>query len=169
MAQDRQATPGPALTGEVVVRPMEARDLAAVVGLVRMMAEFHGSGFRLTEAILERDALGDGPWLRVVVAEYRKELIGYMALCPQVKLQFGARGMNLHHMYILRDFRERGVLEMLFAASAEIAVNLGCQYLTGGTHPANRRSQAALVKLGFRRAGNRGVYFERRIGPKEPG
>ena len=60
----------------------EARptDAAHIVQMVGELAAHHGDTSSLTADGIARDALGDPPWLHVLVAESAGEMIGYTAL-----------------------------------------------------------------------------------------
>ena len=76
----------------LTIRPFRAPDLPAVLEMIKALAAHHGDAATVTPDRLARDALGEAPWLRLLVAEQAGRLIGYAALCPLAQLQFGVRG-----------------------------------------------------------------------------
>ena len=146
------------------IREARPADAARIVQMVGELAAHHGDTPSLTADDLARDAFGDPPWLHVLVAESAGELIGYAALCGLIQLQFGARGMDLHHLFTAPGHRGRGVGHVLVAASAIRARALSCRYLTVGTHPGNRRAQTFYEALGFQRKDAHPPRFSMRLG-----
>ena len=133
------------------IRDARPADAARIVQMVGMLAAHHGDRPTLTADDLARDVFGAVPWIHVLVAEAEGALIGYAALCGQAQLQFGARGMDLHHLFTEAGHRGRGVGQALVAACRIKALSLSCRVLTVGTHPGNHRAQAFYTALGFAR------------------
>lgn len=133
----------------LTIRPVEARDLRALGDLVGSLARHHGDTARVTQAELARDCLGQAPWLRVLVAEHHGGLVGYAALCPRARMQFGQRGMALHHLFVHRPLRGAGVGSALLEAAKAQARDLGACFLTVTAEPENDRARAFYERAGF--------------------
>lgn len=138
-----------------VIRPLTEPDLPDVLRMVHALALYHGDPVAVTLAQLRRDTLGAHPWVRVLVAEGK----GYAALCPLTQLQYGARGMDMHHLFVEEPARARGVGRALITASITLARELGCRYMTVGTHPDNLTAQGVYRALGFEEMGGAGPRF----------
>jgi ribosomal protein S18 acetylase RimI-like enzyme len=123
--------------------------------MVHALAAHHGDAPSVTMDDLRRDALGPQPWIRVLIAEGA----GYAAMCPLVQLQYGVRGMDLHHLYVGEQVRGRGIGRALIDASLEVARGLGCRYMTVGTDPENVAAQAVYRAIGFEKIGETGPRF----------
>lgn len=57
--------------------------------------------------------------------------------------------VNIHDVYVLPEFRRRGINQMLLAKTEEIARQRGCIKLTLEVLEGNTPAQAAYVKFGF--------------------
>lgn len=135
---------------EITIRPLEADDLPQLLRMVRALAAFHGDTAQVTRADLARDCLGPAPWLQVLLAGQGGALCGYAALSPRVQLQMGARGMDLHHLYVDPARRGQGVGQALITAAARAARAQGAQSLLVGTAPGNAAAQGFYLSQGFR-------------------
>lgn len=133
------------------VRLARSEDVPQIVAMIEKLAEYHGDVPSLTAEVLQRDTFGPVPWCYVVVAEYERELIGYAALCGLMQLQFGVRGMDMHHLFVEENCRGHGVGGALVSASKVIARDLACRYMMVGTHPENTAAQVFYEALGFER------------------
>lgn len=133
------------------VRPARPDDVPHLAAMVAALAAHHGDTATLTEDDLHRDLFGPPPWLTVLVAEDKGTVIGYAALCPLMQLQFGARGMDMHHLFVEPAHRGRGVGQALVAACRTAATQARCRYLSVGTHPDNHAAQAFYERQGFQR------------------
>lgn len=127
------------------IRSIAEQDIPEVIEMAHALAAHHGDVATLTADDLRRDALGDVPWIHVLIAPGQ----GYAALSPLVQLQFGVRGMDLHHMFVMPEARGLGVGRALLAACVDVSKGEGCRYLMVGTHPDNRDAQAAYLSMGF--------------------
>lgn len=134
-----------------MVRSARSEDTERVVQMVGKLTTHHGDTPALTADDLARDLFGENPWIYVLVAEAGDDLVGYAAICGLIRLQFGMRGMDLHHLFTEAAFRGRGVGHSLVEACKLKAISLSCRYLTVGTHPDNHKAQSFYEGLGFER------------------
>ena len=118
--------------------------------MVGALAAHHGDTSALTAEKLARDAFGDRPWIYLLVAELGGALVGYAALCGLVRLQFGVRGFDMHHLFTKSDFRGRGMGTHLVEGCKLKAYEMSCEYLAVGTQPDNLKAQAFCTALGFK-------------------
>ena len=133
---------------DTAVRMMRDEDITETLGMIHALAVHHGDVATVTEQELRRDALGNAPWIRVLVAE-QATLVGYAVLCPLTQLQFGVRGMDMHHLFVVPASRGSGVGRALIAASLAQAKAEGCRYVTVGTHPQNAAAAQVYRAAGF--------------------
>lgn len=145
------------------IRPLIPADLTEVLEMVQALAAHHGDTATLTLETLTRDALGDAPWLRFLVAEQGRRLIGYAALCPMAQLQFGARGMDMHHLFVAHDQRGTGVGRALIAETLSVCRALGCVAVTVGTDPKNVAAARVYQTAGFKPVPPPGPRFRMRL------
>ncbi|WP_182912809.1 GNAT family N-acetyltransferase [Paracoccus onubensis] len=146
-----------------VVRCARPTDAERIVQMVGKLAAHHGDTPALTADDLARDVFVANPWIYVLVAEARGELIGYSALCGLTRLQFGWRGMDMHHLFTEAAYRGRGVGRSLIAASKIKAIALSCSYLNVGTNPDNHKAQVFYEILGFERKNTHPPLFSIRL------
>ncbi|WP_370399954.1 GNAT family N-acetyltransferase [Sulfitobacter sp. JB4-11] len=136
---------------DMKIRRVERHDLPQVVAMIGALAAHHDDLPQTDPEMLARDVLGDTPWVTLLVAEGTEGLAGYAALCPLVQLQFGARGMDMHHLFVTPQHRGCGLGRALIDASCQAALGLGCLYLAVGTHPDNDAAQRFYENAGFSR------------------
>ncbi|RWR16708.1 GNAT family N-acetyltransferase [Sinirhodobacter populi] len=147
-----------------LVRCARQIDAERIVEMAGKLAAHHGDTPTLTAHDLIRDISGENPSLYVLVAEADGELVGYVALCRLIRLQFGLRGIDMHHLFTEASFRGRGVGNSLVEASKIKANALSCGYMTVGTHPDNHKAQAFYEALGFERKDAHPPRFSIQIG-----
>jgi GNAT superfamily N-acetyltransferase len=165
MEPEMQSKSLPLKTGFGIVRCASPADANRVVQMIEKLARHHGDTPAITTDDLFRDVFGVNPWIHALVAEADGDLIGYAALCGLTQLQFGLRGMDLHHLFTEVTFRDRGVGHNLVEACKIKAISLSCSYLTVSTHPDNHRAQTFYATLGFERRDAHPPRFSIRLQP----
>ncbi len=132
--------------------------------MIAELASHHGDTASASAEQLVRDAFGERPWIYVLVAELAGRICGYAALCGLIQLQFGARGLDMHHLFVEADLRGRGLGVALIKGATMKARALDCQYLSVGTHPDNLDAQAFYLAQGFERRPSYPPRFVVRLG-----
>jgi len=133
----------------IEIRDAVKTDLPRLLSMVRALADHHGDIPEVSTEALERDVFGEIPWVYVVVSEVEGEVVGYAALCPLTKMQAGVRGIDMHHLFVEKEFRGIGIGRQLINASMQKARDLFCTYMMVGTHPDNMEAQAVYLACGF--------------------
>ena len=124
----------------VTIRQPRREDLPALANLVAELGQHHGDIATLDAFMLERDLFGPLPWVRALLAEADGELIGYTLLTSAYRALDGARGLEIHHLYVRPGFRNHGVGHNLVTLARDEARRLGCSYLTVGATTGNVRA-----------------------------
>ena len=89
----------------VTIRCAKQRDLPELREMIAELAAHHGDAAPITPEQLERDLFGRTPWITALVAEAGNRLIGYAILVPIYRAAEGARGMELHHLFVRPESR----------------------------------------------------------------
>jgi GNAT superfamily N-acetyltransferase len=145
------------------IRPVAPADIPALAALVAALGALHDESIAPDQGALARDVLGPAPWLRVLVAESGGALVGYAALCPRAQLQFGLRGIDIHHLYVAPDARGWGLGRRLIDACLDLATTLGCGFVTVDAALENRAAQAVYEACGFERFDPEAARFRLRL------
>ena len=145
----------------LMVRRAEAADLSVLLDMVQALACHHGDE---PAATLESLA-ADMQWGTIfLVARVGDEVVGYAALLPLAQIQFGRRGLDIHHMFVRAAFRGLHVGRALIDAGLDVARDAGCDYVMVGTHSENTAAQAMYRACGFSDAPVGGPRFGMRVG-----
>ena len=106
-----------------------------------------------------RSAKEEQAWLRAiadrypaVVAEIEDEIVGWAGAGPY-RARECYRGIGEFSMYVRRDWRGRGVGDLLLAGLVSEAERLGLWKLLSRIFPFNEASRALCRKYGFREVG----------------
>ena len=146
-----------------MIRPARPADLPQLVAMVQALAAHHGDGAEISEATLAGDLFGPRPWIQALVAEGPGHLTGYAALTQLARLQYGQRGLDIHHLFVVADHRGKGLGKALIAAVLDHARAQGCTYVTVSALDSNTAARAFYAAQGFHDAPVTGVRFARLI------
>jgi len=135
-------------------------DFPRLLEMITALAAFNDDQATVQLDDLRRDLLGPSPWLIVIVASIHTSLIGYAALCPLARLQFGQRGIDIHHLFVEAAHRGQGVGKALLQASVQEAKAQGCSYVKISTRDSNLVAQKAYLAAGFEVEAVRGPKFK---------
>jgi GNAT superfamily N-acetyltransferase len=112
-----------AMPGSFALRPAEPRDVPAIVGLIRELAEFE----RLTHLVevtpqsLHPQLFGSRPAAEAVVAERDGAAIGFALFFTNFSTFLGKPGLYLEDLYVQPAERGRGVGRALLEHLAALA------------------------------------------------
>jgi GNAT superfamily N-acetyltransferase len=105
------------------LRAAEARDLVAIVGLIRELAEFEKLAHlvEVTAQSLHPHLFGTRPVAEAVVAEREGKVIGFALFFTNFSTFLGKPGLYLEDLYVQPAERSRGVGQALLTHLAELA------------------------------------------------
>ncbi len=147
----------------VQIRALEQSDLTALLAMVVALTKHHGDEARLTPESLARDFFGPVAWYHGQVAVRGPQVVGYAATLPLGRLGDGARGLELHHLFVEPTARHQGVGRQLVRAVETLGRNLGCTYVMIGTHPDNHAAQGYYQHLGYAPHASLAKRFSKRM------
>jgi GNAT superfamily N-acetyltransferase len=110
------------------LRAAEPRDLPAIVGLIRELAEFE----RLTHLLevtpdkLEPQLFGPRPTVEAVVAEGDAEVVAFALFFTNFSTFLGRPGLYLEDLYVQPRWRGAGIGKALLRHLAALAVQRDC-------------------------------------------
>jgi hypothetical protein len=110
------------------LRPCEPRDVPAVVGLIRELAEFE----RLTHLLqvtpekLHPQLFGNRPAAEAVVAEAQGEVVGFALFFTNFSTFLAQPGLYLEDLYVRPALRGLGIGKALLGFLGSLAVERGC-------------------------------------------
>ncbi len=121
MASARPDNPGLCLRGA------EARDVAAIVGLIRELADFEKLSHlvEVTPETLHPQLFGERPAAESVVAEIDGQVIGFALFFTNFSTFLGKPGLYLEDLYVRPAFRSAGVGRALLVHLAGLANQRG--------------------------------------------
>ena len=111
-----------------VVRPAEARDVEAVVRLIRALAEFEKLThlLQVTPESLAPHLFGARPVAEALVAESGARVVGFALFFTNFSTFLARPGLYLEDLFVEPAERGRGIGQALLEALARLALARGC-------------------------------------------
>ena len=115
-------------TSEIVIRPATQADAALLVQFIRKLAEYEREADQVS--IVEQDIVSDGfgpePKFWALIAERDGRPAGYAFYLFLYSSWFGKQALYLEDLFVLEEFRKRGIGTALMRELARIALARDC-------------------------------------------
>jgi GNAT superfamily N-acetyltransferase len=133
-----------------LLRSAERRDLPAIVGLIRELAEFERLAHLVvvTPESLEPHLFGARPAAEAVVAEADGTVIAFALFFTNFSTFLGRPGLYLEDLYVQPAFRGRGIGRSLLQHLGALAVERGCGRFEWSVLDWNANAIAFYEKMG---------------------
>ena len=114
-------------TQDYLLRAAEPRDVNAIVGLIRELAEFEKLShlLQVTPETLHPHLFGERPVVEAQVAQLDGEVVGFALFFTNFSTFLSKPGLYLEDLYVRPALRGRGIGEALLSRLAAIAVERG--------------------------------------------
>ncbi len=115
----------------ISIRKATAGDAAQILEFIRALAAFERAPDAVvaTEEGLIRDGFGPHPFFQCLIADYDGEPAGFALYFFNYSTWVGRPGIYVEDLFVLPEFRRRGIGRELLKQVAAIAVENGCQRL----------------------------------------
>jgi GNAT superfamily N-acetyltransferase len=114
-----------------VIRKATAEDAAQILEFIRALAAFERApeAVTATEEGLIRDGFGPNPFFRCLIAYYDGQPAGFALYFFNYSTWVGRPGIYVEDLFVLPQFRRKGIGRELLRQVAAIGVENGCQRL----------------------------------------
>ena len=125
-------------------------EIPALLSLIRSLATYEKKPHKVvaTEADLLRDLFGPQPKFRALIAKWNNKPAGYASFFYFYSTYEGRAVLFLEDLFVLDEFRGKGIGKALLAAVARLAVDEGCFGLRWEVLDWNRPAIEFYEKLG---------------------
>ncbi|HXH20582.1 MAG TPA: GNAT family N-acetyltransferase [Dehalococcoidia bacterium] len=134
----------------VSIRPATRADVPLLLGFIRALAEYEREPQAVvaTEADLDRWLFGERPAAEVVFAAIDGVDAGFALYFPNFSTWLGRPGLYLEDLFVLPEYRRRGLGRALLAHLARICIERGYGRLEWSVLDWNEPSIAFYKSLG---------------------
>jgi GNAT superfamily N-acetyltransferase len=114
-----------------VIRRATVEDAGQILRFIRALAAFERApdAVEATEEGLIRDGFGPNPFFQCLIADYGGKPAGFALYFFNYSTWVGRPGIYVEDLFVLPEFRRKGIGRALLKRVAAIAVENGCQRL----------------------------------------
>jgi GNAT superfamily N-acetyltransferase len=114
-----------------VIRRATAEDAGQILKFVRALAAFERApdAVEATEEGLIRDGFGPNPFFQCLIADYDGQPAGFALYFFNYSTWVGRPGIYVEDLFVLPEFRRKGIGRALLKRVAAVAMENGCQRL----------------------------------------
>lgn len=115
-------------TTQVILRSATQTDIPVLFRLVKALAEYEKLTHAVTgnEELLKEHLFGSRPYAEAILAEYGKEPAGFALFFYNYSTFLTKPGIYLEDLFVLPEFRRRGIGKVLLTYLAQRAMAEGC-------------------------------------------
>jgi GNAT superfamily N-acetyltransferase len=130
------------------IRPATRADIPQILTFIRALAAYERAPDAViaTEAGLERDGFGPNPIYFCLIAEYDGGAAGFALYFYNYSTWLGRPGIYLEDLFVEPELRGLGIGKALLERVAAIAVEKGCQRLSGRFWIGTRRQSSSTAR-----------------------
>jgi GNAT superfamily N-acetyltransferase len=113
---------------DITLAPARRQDVPVILALIRGLADYERLSHEVvaTEARLEESLFGASPAAEVVIAWAGDAPIGFALFLHNYSTFLARRGLYLEDLFVVPEWRNRGVGRRLLTHLARLAVERGC-------------------------------------------
>jgi GNAT superfamily N-acetyltransferase len=116
------------MSSEVILRPAVRADAAVLFDLIKALAEYEKLSHAVTGSVadLEKHLFGPRPFAEAILAELDGQAVGWALFFYNYSTFLTKPGIYLEDLFVLPEFRGRGIGKSLIVYLAQLAVDRDC-------------------------------------------
>ncbi|MBF2080451.1 MAG: GNAT family N-acetyltransferase [Synechococcales cyanobacterium T60_A2020_003] len=116
------------MTHSVVVRPATPNDTETVFALIQALAEYEKLSHEVTGSVeaLTDHLFGDRPVVEALLADIAEQSVGFALFFTNYSTFLTKPGLYLEDLFVLPEYRGRGIGKALIQQLAQLAVERDC-------------------------------------------
>jgi len=113
---------------DIQIQPATEADVALILRLIKALAEYERLGHEVvaTEAMIRESFFGPAPHAKAVIARIGGDAVGFAIWFSTYSTFLSKPGIYLEDLFVLPDWRGKGVGGALLRHLARIALERGC-------------------------------------------
>jgi GNAT superfamily N-acetyltransferase len=137
---------------DVRIVPARSQDVSIILSLIKALADYERMSDEVvaTEEGLRAWLFGDRPAAEVVLAYAGETVVGFALFFHNFSTFLGRPGLYLEDLFVIPEWRGRGIGRMLMAHLAEVAVRRGYGRMEWSVLDWNESAIAFYQRMGAR-------------------
>lgn len=111
------------MTNNLIIRFAEKSDTPIIFSLIKQLAEYEKLSDKVitTEEKIKQSIFGNNQFIEVLIAEFEGKAVGYALFFKNYSTFLGKAGIYLEDLFILPDYRGKGIGKSLLKKIISIA------------------------------------------------
>ncbi len=111
------------MTNYLTVRPAKPSDVGAIFALIEALAEYERLSHRVTGSAEElgKHLFGNSPFAEAIIADWEDITVGFALFFPNYSTFLTQPGIYLEDLFVLPEYRRRGIGKALLSYLAKLA------------------------------------------------
>jgi GNAT superfamily N-acetyltransferase len=116
------------MTGEIRLRLAEKQDVPTILAFIQGLAEYEKLADQVvaTEESLTTSLFGEQRFAEVIIAEYKTQAAGFALFFHNYSTFLAKPGIYLEDLFVLPEYRGKGLGKALLSYLAKLAVSRNC-------------------------------------------
>ena len=138
------------MPSDLVVRPAQVADVPVLFDLIGALAEYEKLSHAVTGSAdaLKEHLFGSRPYAEALVAEYTGEAVGFALFFSNYSTFLTQPGIYLEDLFVLPQYRGKGIGKAILSHLAKLAVERGCGRLEWSVLDWNEPAIAFYRRIG---------------------
>lgn len=135
---------------EVNIRPATPADVDAVFELIQALAEYEKLSHNVVGSaeLLKDHLFGAKPYVEAILAEYAGQTVGFALFFHNYSTFLTKPGIYLEDLFVLPDFRRKGIGKAILTYLAHLAISRNCGRLEWSVLDWNEPAIALYESMG---------------------
>ncbi|MBE9207442.1 GNAT family N-acetyltransferase [Nostoc sp. LEGE 06077] len=135
---------------DLILRFAEPSDSNVLFHLIKQLAEYEKLSHAVTgdAAALEAHLFGSPKYIEAILAEYQGQAVGFALFFHNYSTFLTKPGIYLEDLFVLPEYRRKGIGKALLTKLAQIAVERNCGRLEWSVLDWNEPAQAFYRSMG---------------------
>jgi GNAT superfamily N-acetyltransferase len=135
---------------DLILRFAQPADSNVLFDLIKALAEYEKLSHAVTgnALALEEHLFGSPQYIEAIIAEYAGQAVGFALFFYNYSTFLTKPGIYLEDLFVLREYRRRGIGKALLSKLAQIAVERNCGRLEWSVLDWNESAQAFYRSMG---------------------
>ncbi|MGF1477923.1 MAG: GNAT family N-acetyltransferase [Cyanophyceae cyanobacterium] len=135
---------------QLTIRAAQPSDVTAIFQLIEALAQYEKLSQAVTGNVeaLEKHLFGPRPYAEAIVAQWEEQVVGFALFFTNYSTFLTRPGIYLEDIFVLPEYRRRGIGRAILDRVAQIARERGCSRLEWSVLDWNEPAIAFYKELG---------------------
>jgi GNAT superfamily N-acetyltransferase len=135
---------------DIEIRPAKSEDVETIFQLIHALADYEKLSHEVTgtAALLHEHLFGAHPCIEALLADHQGKSIGFALFFTNYSTFLTKPGIYLEDLFVMQEYRGKGIGKAILAALARLALERGCGRLEWSVLDWNEPAIAFYQRIG---------------------